>query len=131
MAIYVGGAGAAIIGGLYWEEGGPTAGRMDRDDRGGPSLSVGGMLAQHNVRNFPRSTGTQISFGVSLLCVLAYVLVSLLTCREDFNMDRLLHRGRYAIAGDQAPRSTRQHRRAMEPWFDDRLQPRVSPSATS
>jgi SSS family solute:Na+ symporter len=49
--------------------------------------------------------GVQVSFLASVLAMLGYVLVSLLTCREPHNMDRLLHRGQYAIEpeGGQLP----------------------------
>jgi SSS family solute:Na+ symporter len=38
----------------------------------------------------------QVSFGASIIAVLAYVIGSLLTCKKGFNMDRMLHRGEYA-----------------------------------
>ncbi len=45
----------------------------------------------------------EFNFFLSVLCVLLYLAVSRLTCRVPFNLDRMLHRGRYAIEGD-APR---------------------------
>jgi SSS family solute:Na+ symporter len=38
----------------------------------------------------------QISFFATLIAIGAYIIVSLLTCKKDFNMDRMLHRGAYA-----------------------------------
>lgn len=46
-----------------------------------------------------------------------YFLVSLLTCRADFDMDRMLHRGRYAVADDAAaPESVTLARRKRLNW---------------
>jgi len=93
MAIYVGGAGSAIIGGLYWKKG-TTAGAWAALLTGS-LLSVGGILARQWNETFFLN-GTQISFFATLIAIGVYVLVSLLTCREDFNMDRMLHQGAYA-----------------------------------
>ena len=119
-AIYVGGAGAVIIGGLYWKKG-TTAGAWAALLTGS-GLSFGGIVmqqlcgperlfgrlaadggwpagnhfaAQFLTGEFPLN-GIQISFFASLLAALVYVVVSLLTCREDFNLERMLHRGAYA-----------------------------------
>lgn len=122
MAIYVGGAGACIIGGLYWSRGttaGAWAGLLT-----GSILSTGGILLRqpasrdilhglgggmglnssvlaahvynHLGANFPLN-GTEISFYASLAALSAYGIVSLLTCRKPHNMDQLLHRGSYAV----------------------------------
>ncbi len=45
-------------------------------------------------------TGQEMSFVAIVLAVTVYVAVSLLGPRSVHNMDRLLHRGRYAIAGE-------------------------------
>ena len=93
MAIYVGGAGAVIIGGLYWKKG-TTEGAWSALITGS-GLAVGGILARLIWPEFPLN-GMQVSFTACLSAVVVYVVVSLLTCKEDFNMDRLLHRGQYA-----------------------------------
>jgi SSS family solute:Na+ symporter len=91
--IYVGGAGAAIIGGLYWKKG-TTAGAWTALLTGSV-LSVTGIFAQKIQPGFPLN-GMQISFLSALIAVVLYVVVSLLTVQEDFDMDRMLHRGVYA-----------------------------------
>jgi len=104
QAIFTGGAGAAIIGGLYWSRGtsaGAWTGMLV-----GSLLSVGGigvrlyyqkMLGQEFLLN-----GMQISFYATLAALLSYVVVSLLTCKKPHNMDRLLHRGDYAVEPEAA-----------------------------
>lgn len=93
-AVFVGGAGSAIIGGLYWKKGttwGAWAALLT-----GSGLSVGGIFARQIYgSDFPLN-GIQISFSATLIAIAMYVTVSLLTNRKDFNMDRMLHRGEYA-----------------------------------
>ena len=38
-----------------------------------------------------------------MMAIVLYVTISLLTCRENFNLDRMLHRGQYAIGTDGKP----------------------------
>jgi SSS family solute:Na+ symporter len=94
MAIYVGGAGAVIIGGLYWKKGTTIAAWAALI--AGSGLSVGGIIARAIWGDAFPLNGMQVSFFASLIAILLYVIVSLLTCKEDFNMDRMLHRGCYA-----------------------------------
>ena len=97
-ALYVGGAGAAIIGGLYWKKG--TAAGAWVAMLAGATLAVGGIIArQHYGADFPFN-GREIGFYTSLTAITLYVGVSLLTNRGDFNMDKMLHRGRYAVQPD-------------------------------
>jgi SSS family solute:Na+ symporter len=135
QSVFVGGAGAAIIGGLYWKKGttaGAWAGLLI-----GSTLSVGGIVAKqfhghhliaaaknqyhaafgqmpgnilgmaHDTHNlylyFISYNGVEISFLAMLAAVATYIGVSWWTCRSDFNMDRMLHRGAYAIAGEEQP----------------------------
>ena len=39
-------------------------------------------------------------FFTMLICTTLYVVVSLLTCKEPFNLDRMLHRGKYNVANE-------------------------------
>jgi SSS family solute:Na+ symporter len=48
----------------------------------------------------------EISFYATLFAIALYVIVSLLTCKRDFAMDRMLHRGIYAQAGEKGQTST-------------------------
>ncbi|MCC5844986.1 MAG: sodium:solute symporter [Verrucomicrobia bacterium] len=118
-AIYIGGAGSVIIGGLYWKNG-TTAGAWT-------AMSVGSFLAVSGIvlnnilwprlpdmiaarpqwtwlqslpSEFPLH-GVQISFYSALIAMSSYVLVSLLTCRRQrVDMDRILHRGEFSVAGE-------------------------------
>ncbi len=100
-AVFVGGAGSAIIGGLYWKKG-TTAGAWVATILGS-ALSVGGILARQIWGEAFPLNGLQIGFFASLTAVATYALVSLLTCREDFNLERMLHRGIYARPDETNP----------------------------
>ncbi len=105
-AVFVGGAGSAIIGGLYWKRGTTTAAWAAMIT--GMILSAGGIVAKQMsastqpviafVQNF---SGQELTLFAIVGSVATYVLVSLLGPRTDFNMDRLLHRGTYAVASEQ------------------------------
>ncbi len=105
QAIFVGGAGVAIIGGLYWNRGttaGAWAGMIT-----GSVLSVAGIvLREVPALHFPFN-GMQVSFGVTLIAIAVYVTVSLLTCRVPHNMDRLLNRGAYAVEPEDPGKSVK------------------------
>lgn len=53
-----------------------------------------------HVDKFPWN-GQIVSACIYGVCLILYVLVSLLTCSQPFEMDRLLHRGKYQVAGEQ------------------------------
>lgn len=99
-AIYLAGAGALIIGGLYWSRG-TTQGAWAASITGALMAMTFIVLQQVWVRvlgheRFPINGQilTLISMAVSL-CI--YVVVSLLTCKRPYNMDKLLNRGAYAV----------------------------------
>jgi SSS family solute:Na+ symporter len=118
-AVYMAGAGAVVIGGLYWKRG--TTAAAWTAMLIGSLLALGGItlqqlwpghlapalmnrfpdniwLAEHAAK-FPLN-GTYMGFISTLTASLSYVLVSLLGPRTDFDMDWLLHRGKYAVAQD-------------------------------
>jgi len=122
-AIYVGGAGAAIIGGLYWKKG-TTAGAWTALITGS-GLATSGILARLACNNHFPLNCAQISFYSFLTAIAVYMIVSLLTCKEDFNLDRMLHRGEYAIAGALADQPSEPTPPKPSVWqkllgFDDR-----------
>ncbi len=115
-AIYLGGAGAVILGGLYWKRGsveGAWAAMII-----GSVMAVCGIVLrnlvwphllpdwklahsgvvwlQHLPAAFPLN-GVQMSLIAAVSAGLAYVVFSLLSRRPPVNMDKLLHRGEYAI----------------------------------
>lgn len=98
-AIYVGGAGAAIIGGLYWKKGttaGAWAGLLT-----GSGLVTGGILARQIWGDAFPLNGALISFWGAIAACVTYAVVSLLTCKRDFDMDKLLHRGAHAVESEK------------------------------
>jgi SSS family solute:Na+ symporter len=122
-AIFLGGAGSVIVGGLYWSRG-TTAGAWAAMV-GGSVTAVGGIVLQHEwaplaerlLRAFPHSSylhdhaaefpinGQWVNAMSMGLAIGLYVAVSLLTCRRPFNLAAMLHRGQYAVdaAGRSAP----------------------------
>lgn len=115
--IYLGGSGAVIVGGLYWR-GATTAGAWGAMITGA-LIGVVGILAQgfwsqmtflHQwMPKFPLN-GAEIALGAYLCSIIVFVSISLLTRKEAFNLERLLHRGEYADAKDLAatPRTDRE-----------------------
>jgi len=119
-AIFGGGAGAVIIGGLYWKRG-TTAGAWAAMIIGAVTPILG-MSVQQMASYCERAgdaagkaywqrfltlpwghvmNGLEIAFVSVLVAIAAYVALSLLTCRVPFDMDRLLRRGTHAVREDQ------------------------------
>jgi SSS family solute:Na+ symporter len=101
--MWLGGAGAAIIGGLYWKRG--TTAAAYTGVIYGIGVSVFGIVmrrvwpAMHGGDEFPINSQYLLLIAMVGAAVL-YVLVSLLGKRQVHNMDKLLHRGKYAISTD-------------------------------
>lgn len=96
-AIFVGGSGAVIIGGLYWKRGTTAAAWSALIT--GSVISVTGIILQQIYPDFP--INGQYFWGIAMgSSSLVYIFVSLLGKKENFNMDKLLHRGRYAIKAE-------------------------------
>lgn len=118
-AIFLGGAGSVILGGLYWKHGsseGAWAGMTT-----GLVCAVTGIVTRNVIwpyylpswrseyadtawiqalpEDFPYN-GTQMAFFSAIIAILAYVIFSLLSRRPPANMEKLLHRGKYAVQGD-------------------------------
>lgn len=93
-AIFVGGAGSVIIGGLYWKRGTTAAAWSALIT--GSAIAILGTILTSIYEDF--LINGQWFWLLSMVgASLVYVMVSLLDKRVDFNMDKLLHRGKYAI----------------------------------
>jgi Na+/proline symporter len=93
-AIFMGGAGSVIIGGFYWKKGttaGAYAGMIT-----GSSIAVAGVIVDQLYKD--AVVNGQWFYLISMVAaVVVYVVVSWLTCKEEFNLDRVLHRGQWAV----------------------------------
>ena len=98
-AIYLGGAGVVIIGGLYWKKGTTAAAYSAMST--GSVLAISAIVVQQIDSNFFLN-GMQMSFITAIAACSVYVIVSLLSPRGDCNFDKLLHRGPFAVAEDVA-----------------------------
>lgn len=135
-AIFCGGAGSVIIGGLYWKRGttggawtallagsGVAVGSIVLTNWWAPILrcvrhltgsgAVGDYLAAHDKCPVNGAWFSLISIGVA---VVSYIVVSMMGNRV-FDMDKLLHRGAYAVAGDTAVEANRGPRAALWKMF--------------
>ena len=94
-AIFAGGSGAVIIGGLYWKRG--TTAAAWSSMLTGSITAVGGIVIRQLDPNFP--VNGQMFWGLAMAAsVVVYVVVSLLTSRgRTFDLDRMLHRGVHVI----------------------------------
>ena len=93
-AIFAGGSGAVIIGGLYWKRG--TTAAAWTALLTGSTIAVGGLVIRERYPEFP--VNGQEFWGIAMgASTLLYILVSLLGKPRVHNLDRLLHRGRYAL----------------------------------
>jgi solute:Na+ symporter, SSS family len=92
-AIFTGGAGAVIIGGLYWKRGTTEAAWVSMIV--GSGLAVTGIIIRLVNGEFFLN-GMQIAFGSAIIAAIFYVLISLFGRRAIFNLDKMLHRGKYA-----------------------------------
>ena len=112
FAIFAGGVGAVIIGGLYWDRG-TTEGAWAAMIVGATIAVTGTIVPQvsdswlndtegfNGIKNFilrlKEINGIKfyaLSMGFSSF---SYILVSLMTFKEKINMDKLLKRGKYSI----------------------------------
>jgi SSS family solute:Na+ symporter len=113
-AIFTGGAGAVLIGGLYWKRG-TTSGAWAAMIVGS-TLAVGGILTINLIwpnllpamqagnpgvawiQALPEKfwlNGVQMAFFASLSAAVSYVVMSLLTPDPKIDTDKLFHRGKY------------------------------------
>lgn len=115
-SVFVGGAGAAIIGGLYWRRG-SVHGAWAAMSTGMGLSALGVIVQQVSPSLLPAPllwlrenlTGMEMSFMAMMAASAMYVGVSMLGPRTNFDLDRMLHRGRWRIEGgaelDAAPRT--------------------------
>ncbi len=93
-AIFVGGSGAAIIGGLYWKRG-TTAAAWCAMITGASTATIGILLNYFNA-DFPINGQWFWMIAMSAASIV-YVIVSLIGPKQEFDMDKMLHRGKYEV----------------------------------
>lgn len=126
--IYLGGSGAVIIGGLYWRRA-TTAGAWGAMITGA-LIGLVAILAQgfwdqltffHQwMPKFPLN-GAEIALGAYLCSIVVFVSLSLLTGKEPFNLERLLHRGPYADPAEETATDSIQPAESPVPAWQRRL----------
>ncbi|HNW60783.1 MAG TPA: sodium:solute symporter [bacterium] len=110
-AIYAGGSGTVIIGGLYWKRGTTAAAWAAMIT--GSVVAVSGTVIPSILKAVPAAgerfpllaalgviNGQVFWFLAMASAILIYILVSLLGPKRAFDMDHLLHRGQHAVQED-------------------------------
>ncbi len=110
--IWLGGSGTVIIAGLYWKRGTTTAAYLALIM--GSGIGTAGLILepvfQHYLgKKFPIN-GQYMWLIAMVTSLIVYVIVSLITGRNKtpFNLDKMLHRGRYAVAGEHEIKEVKQ-----------------------
>ncbi len=99
-AIFVGGSGSVIIGGLYWRRG-TTAGAWAALITGS-SIAVAGIII-HQIQPGFFINGQVFWFIAMVSSIVVYIVVSLFTPqKKDLNFDKLLHLGKYRLKNEYA-----------------------------
>lgn len=140
-AIFLGGSGAAIIGGLYWKRGrtiGAFGGLIVGSTLAVTSIVVRQLWPGHIIPRLqqwypdwqwladhakePPISSFWMSVIVAILSISTYVVLSLLK-KETFNIDRMLHKGKYAIKteGEPVQQDIPADTAAGESWFKKAL----------
>jgi len=116
-AIFSGGCGAVIIGGLYWKRGTTAAAWTAMII--GAFIGVGGTLVKQvsvdwlsdvsslatikTILLYLKDINGQEYWGIGMASSsISYIFVSLVGNRSSIDMDKLLNRGRYSIKGEMA-----------------------------
>jgi SSS family solute:Na+ symporter len=102
-AIFAGGSGAVIIGGLYWKRGTALGAWLALG--GGALVAVAGVLLPHfwdADANGPFPVNGQEFWALSMgTAVVLYVVGSLLGRKPPRGLDRVLKRGKFAVEGEK------------------------------
>jgi SSS family solute:Na+ symporter len=142
--IYLGGSGAAILGGLYWKRGktgGAWAGMIVGSGLGVSGIIIDQIWASHLapmlIKWFPDNqyladhsreffiNGQWMYFIAMASACVVYMVFSLMSREPDADMDQLLHRGKWAVE-EKAAGSLESPRRSRPTWrtllgFDDQF----------
>jgi len=94
-AIFAGGSGSVLIGGLYWNRGTTAAAWSAMVV--GSGIAVGGIVIHQVFDDFP--INGQMFWGIAMgASTIIYIAVSLFGKRKVHDLEQLLHRGRHLIA---------------------------------
>jgi SSS family solute:Na+ symporter len=115
--MFTAGAGAAIVGGLYWSKG--TNQAAWTSTLTGSALALLGIILgsafwpglKRGLESIFDTTlpdkfwlnYQQSIFLVAVVTALVYIVVSYLTSRQPYDLDRMLHRGKYSESGEAGP----------------------------
>jgi len=133
-AAFISGMGALVIFGLYWKKGTTAAAYTalifgglastlhmtakqlstyydtlvtDNTPIVGFFANLCEAVANNALVKAVLSVNEQIFWFANMAtCIILYVVVSLLTCKRKFNLERTLHRGKYAIETDRPKKDT-------------------------
>lgn len=114
-AVFIAGAGICLVGGLYWKKG-TTAGSWGAMITGAVICMTAILLEQYWVYAYDKSFPIDFKWWAAIAMFSSggvYLLFALLS-NEAFNMDKMLHRGKYGIEGEHVAREPRRHMRWLK-----------------